>query len=79
MAQESEGRPGVHSRRFVHAHMDSALTGHQLLGPEDSGMTTCPSAETRPVWETNFNPIVPKPCAMTHRLRGSREGLSCPP
>lgn len=27
---------------FVPARIDSAFMGHQLLGPEDIGMTKCP-------------------------------------
>lgn len=39
-----------------------------------------PYAEIRPVGETDFNPIVPKPGAVTHRLCGRGEGLFlCPP
>ena len=32
----------VHSPHFVPACIDSAFMGHQLLGPEDIGMTKCP-------------------------------------
>lgn len=63
---EAMGRGGVHSPTFPSCLPDSAPTEHLLLGPEATRMTTSPCAETRPVWETDFNQIIPKQCAVPH-------------